>query len=291
MPSLQSARAFVAVAQHGSFGEAARLLNVTQPTVSAAVARLEADAGFALFHRERTGASLTAHGRRLLDAAVQFVASAEEFEALFTGQVPRGLTLGFMGEAASSVTGRLINIAQTRLGGRIRLRRFDFDDPTCGLASGETDLAIVWPPLSADGLNQLVVSTDRRAVAFPVYDPLAKRDEIGPDELAGRDWVVPRSSDRVWTEFRHPGSVGVPDTARLVESGSVEETLELVAVGAGSALLSESTDQHYARIGVVIVPLTGDRRCTAALAWRRSSRHPTVAEIVADVASLDLPLR
>ncbi|MCG8914325.1 hypothetical protein L6E12_00745 [Actinokineospora sp. PR83] len=44
------------------------------------------------------------------------------------------------------------------------------------------------------------------------------------------------------------------------------ETLELVAARAGCALFSESTDQHHARAGVLIVPLAGDLRCTAALA-------------------------
>jgi DNA-binding transcriptional LysR family regulator len=80
----------------------------------------------------------------------------------------------------------------------------------------------------------------------------------------------------------------VVDVATVVESRSVEETLELVAAGAGCALLSESTDQHYARTGVVIVPLAGEARCTAALAWLRADPDPTIAEIVAGVRSLDL---
>lgn len=172
----------------------------------------------------------------------------------------------------------------------MHLRRFDFDDPTCGLSRGESDLAIVWPPVSAEGVEQLVVTTDRRAVALPVSDPLATRSELGPADLGDRDWVVPRAPDAEWQRFRHPASIGVQDVRGVVESGSVEETLELVAAGAGCALVSENTDQHYARAGVLIVPLAGNPRCTTALAWRRSTTDPAVTRIVAEVRSLGLPL-
>lgn len=289
--SLQSVRAFVAVAEQGSFIEAARLLGIKQPTVSAAIARLEAHAKVQLFRRYREGVALTEHGQRVLAHATRLVAAADAFDASLTDSGRPALTLGFMGEAASSVTGQIIKIAQRRLNLPVQLRRFDFDDPTCGLESGKSDLAIVWPPLSGDHLDQVVIATDRRAVALPIHDPLAARVQVQPDELSGRDWVVPRSPDPMWTEFRHPRSIGVPAFAAIVDSGSVEETLELVAAGAGIALLSESTEQHYARVGVAIVPLAGNLRCTASLAWRNPVTDPAISEIIRDVRGLNLPHR
>ncbi|MET7878413.1 MULTISPECIES: LysR family transcriptional regulator [Micromonospora] len=288
--TLQSVRAFVAVAGQGSFGEAARLLQVSQPTVSAAVARLEAHAGTKLFQRELGGVSLTERGLRVLSRAEQLVHVADELEGILLDDEPHGLTLGFMGEAASSVTGQIVRIAQQRLGRPVELRRFDFDDPSCGLASDTTDLAIIWPPLTAEDLEQLVVTTDRRAIALPVTDPLAGREEVRPDELGDRHWVVPRSPDAAWNAFRHPQILDVTPLG-TVSSGSLEETLELVSAGAGVALLSESTEQHYARAGVVIVPLAGDLQCTAALAWKRPNERPVVADIVADIRAMKLPRR
>ncbi|MCI4066887.1 LysR family transcriptional regulator [Micromonospora sp. R77] len=288
--TLQSVRAFVAVARAGSFGEAARLLDVSQPTVSGAVARLETHAGTKLFARELGGVSLTEQGQRVLGLAERLVRAADDLAEALTPAEPDVLHLGFMGEAASSVTGQIVRMAQQRLGRPVQLRRFDFDDPSCGLASGRSDLAIVWPPLTSDDVDQVVVTTDRRAVALPVADPLAGRDEVRPDELGDRHWVVPRSPDPAWSAFRHPRAIGVVPLG-TVDSGSVEETLELVAAGAGVALFSVSTEQHYARMGVVIVPLTGDLYCTAALAWRRPIDRPVVADIVADIRAMNLPLR
>lgn len=62
-------RALVAVADTGNFSEAALQLNVTQSTISHAIASLEADLGIVLFHRGRHGAHLTPVGERIVVSA------------------------------------------------------------------------------------------------------------------------------------------------------------------------------------------------------------------------------
>ncbi|ACZ88641.1 LysR family transcriptional regulator [Streptosporangium roseum] len=279
--TLPAVRAFVAVARAGSFRGAATSLGVSQPTVSAAVKRLEAGAGRPLLIRDRDGVRLTELGGRLLAHAVAVTTAADELEALLAGDTS-GLTVGFMGEAAGTRTSRLFDGIRRASGREVRPRRFDFDDPSCGLLAGTSDLAVVWPPLSTgDALEVLVLGSDRRAVAVPAGDPLARLAEVGPADLAGRVWVVPRSPDPVWRAFRHPGSIGVGDIAGEVESRAIEETLELVAAGQGIALLSQSTDDHYARAGVVFVLLSDGCRCTTAVAWRRADTRPVIARILA----------
>jgi len=65
-PTLTQLSYFAAVADAGSFTAAARALSVSQPTVSAAIADLEAVVGARLFQRSRTGVALTIAGRDLL---------------------------------------------------------------------------------------------------------------------------------------------------------------------------------------------------------------------------------
>jgi DNA-binding transcriptional LysR family regulator len=60
------ARAFLAVATKGSFSEAARSLNVAQPTVTNHVRQIEKTYGVELFYRSGRGASLTPVGQALL---------------------------------------------------------------------------------------------------------------------------------------------------------------------------------------------------------------------------------
>ena len=285
--SLPAVRAFVAVAKAGSFRAAAAELDVSQPTVSAGVARFEKCSGAPLLQRSRDGVVLTELGQRVLVLAEQVVAAADDLEATLAGDLEQGLTIGFMGEAAASSTARIVASAQRRTGRQVNLRRFDFEDPSCGLLSGKSDLAIVWPPVSSPALRSFVVTEDRRAIVLSATDPLARKDTLAPADLAGRTWVVPRSSDPTWTAYRHPNAIGVTDVAGVLTSGAVEETLELVAAGAGLAIMSDSTGEHYARMGVVVVPLAGDIRCTAALAWRDADPRAVIGEIVADVTGAE----
>lgn len=71
---------FVAVAENESFSAAARLLKLTQPTVSRRVAALEEDLGRPLFRRDRRGTHLTKEGRKLLEPAKQMARWAAEIE-------------------------------------------------------------------------------------------------------------------------------------------------------------------------------------------------------------------
>lgn len=63
-------RVFLEVALQGSFNRAAAKLNMTQPTVSRRLMRLEKAIGARLFERDRRGPRLTQDGRRIYNDAI-----------------------------------------------------------------------------------------------------------------------------------------------------------------------------------------------------------------------------
>ena len=76
---------FVAVAEQGSFVQAARRLRVAQPALSKQIRDLEGELGVTLFERLPRGVQLTrageaflAHARVTLEAAARAVASARD---------------------------------------------------------------------------------------------------------------------------------------------------------------------------------------------------------------------
>lgn len=71
--NLSQLRAVVAVADHNNFSEAALALNLTQSTVSHAIASLEEELGVSLFVRGRRGATLTPAGTNIADYARQIL--------------------------------------------------------------------------------------------------------------------------------------------------------------------------------------------------------------------------
>ncbi len=66
---LRQLRHFLAAAETESFSHAAQRAFVTQPALSASIAKLEADLEVQLFLRSKRGVKLTAEGRRLADTA------------------------------------------------------------------------------------------------------------------------------------------------------------------------------------------------------------------------------
>ncbi|CAM5369575.1 HTH-type transcriptional activator CmpR [Streptomyces purpurascens] len=58
---------FLAIVEHGGFSKAAAALHVAQPSLSQAMANLEADLGVALFHRVGRGVVLSEAGQELLE--------------------------------------------------------------------------------------------------------------------------------------------------------------------------------------------------------------------------------
>jgi DNA-binding transcriptional LysR family regulator len=63
--TLKQVRAFLAVAQHGSFTRAAQVLHLSQPALTVQIRELERMIGFLLFERTTRSINLTASGREL----------------------------------------------------------------------------------------------------------------------------------------------------------------------------------------------------------------------------------
>ena len=93
MDRLQSMRVLVKVADTGSFAQAARLLNMSPPAVTRAVAYLEDLTGARLFLRSTRSVKLTAPGSRYVEDCRRILAEIEEAEASAGGShaTPSGL--------------------------------------------------------------------------------------------------------------------------------------------------------------------------------------------------------
>ena len=88
----------VAVADHGHFGRAAAACNVSQPTLSGQILKLEAELGLRLFDREGRGArvgdraaTVVAQARATLAAAAGVTAAADAARDPFAGELRLGV--------------------------------------------------------------------------------------------------------------------------------------------------------------------------------------------------------
>lgn len=146
--SLQHLRTFVEVHRRRSISEAARILGLTQPGVSAHVAALEASIGRALFVRHARGVRPTAAADELaarlgdgLDRAEATLAAMKARSSRMTGVAHLCGPAEFLSERVAPVLPRLLEA-----GLDLRIRMGDRERIYAMLLEGEADLAFTASP-------------------------------------------------------------------------------------------------------------------------------------------------
>ena len=115
LPDFEAWAVFAAVADTGSFTEAAKTLSLSKAKVSKAVSRLEAQLGTVLFHRTSRRLSLSAAGRGLVDHARRIrsdgeaaVEAARNEVQLLTGTVRIAVPMSFGLRAVAPLVARFM---------------------------------------------------------------------------------------------------------------------------------------------------------------------------------------
>ena len=81
-PTLRQMQYLIAIADTGKFGDAARAVNVSQPSLSAQIAEMETSLGVQLIERSRRGAMLTGAGEELVRRARKILREVEDLKAV-----------------------------------------------------------------------------------------------------------------------------------------------------------------------------------------------------------------
>ncbi|MDT0307543.1 LysR substrate-binding domain-containing protein [Streptomyces sp. DSM 44917] len=206
---LRLLRYFLALADELHFGRAAARLHMSQPPLSRAIRKLEADVGAALFERSPAGVTLTAAGTLLAGEARSLLEAAARTRAhLAALSGPATLTVGMLGDGDAPGTRRLVDAFRRRHPHvEVRIRASDLTDPTCGLTAGRCDVCLTRGPFDETGLRVRRVRTDPVGALLRVDDPLAARPHLTLAELDERRWFrFPDTTDARWTAYWNGGT-------------------------------------------------------------------------------------
>lgn len=273
---LRLLRQFVAVAEELHFHRAARRLAISQPPLTAAIRRLEAEVGAKLIERGNRTVGLTAAGGVLLGEARALLVRADRAVTLArdaaAGRIG-SVSLGYVGSAMyGRLPARVRSFRRTHPSVRLELREATTAAQLAALRGGELDVAIAIPPLGEDGgLHVEAFDADRLAIALPVAHRLAGRETVRLSDLADEQFVLwPASEgrgfhDRVVQLCAEAGFA--PDVAQ--EAHGMHGVLSLVAVETGVSIVPAS--MATVRPGeITYVPLNGDGAAFKLVACRRA---------------------
>ncbi|MCG8414557.1 MAG: LysR family transcriptional regulator, partial [Pseudomonadales bacterium] len=157
--SLKQIQYFAAVAEYGSFRQAAFRLNITQPTLSNQVAAMEKTLKIQLFERSRKGITTTPQGRELLLSARRILEEAQGFTtqaALLSGGGMGTYRLGVTPTLGPYLLPHILSPIHNRYHElKLYVREDAPSDLETGLINGQHDLILSTLPIMS---NELVVA-------------------------------------------------------------------------------------------------------------------------------------
>ncbi len=193
--SLRQLEYFKAASELGSVAAAAKALNVSQPSISTAIAKLEAQLGVQLLFRQHAqGVSPTPNGQRLLQDARSLLQHADELQrqaAVAGGEISGELRLGSFVTLAPAFLPRLMTAFRARyLDVRLSIGEGTQDDLLDGLAFGRFELALLYDvDLPEDVRVRALIETEPH-VLLPAGHPLACHDAIRLEWLRGEPMIL-----------------------------------------------------------------------------------------------------
>ncbi|MEQ9260915.1 MAG: LysR substrate-binding domain-containing protein [Roseovarius sp.] len=233
--TLRQLEVFDALFEAGSVSRAAERLNLSQPAVSVALGKLEADLGFKLFHRERAFFAPTSEALLLHDEVRQSIAGldrvarrAEDIRTGATGSV----RLATNGAMSYNFLPRVVAEFQRDYPETfVEIRVHSSRRVASWVSARQIDIGLIDAPVPAAGVDARLFNMECVCI-LRADDPLAARDVVRPQDLVGRaliaitgDHMVDRQLAAIMSEagvpLKHTASSYFYAIARnLVAAGS-----------------------------------------------------------------------
>jgi DNA-binding transcriptional LysR family regulator len=285
--TLRQLEYLVAVGEAGGVTQAAERVRVSAPSISTAIAQVEAEFGLPLFIRKHAhGLTPTAAGRAFLAQARAVIAAAEELNMIasdMSGVVRGPLAVGCLVTFAQLVLPELRRRFEHRFEA-VAVRQYELDHGEIieRLRGADIDVGITYD-LGVPG--DIVFETLAELPPFvmlPPGDPLAAAEALAPEDLVNRGMVLldlPYSGDYFLSIFSRVGLR--PRIAERTRDMSVARAM--VANGFGYAVVTARAQHDMAPDGkrLCFVPLAGLAPLRLGLALSRAAhRTATVSAFV-----------
>lgn len=259
-------RYFLAVVDHGNFSRAAERCNVSQPTLSVGIAKLERFLGSTLFLRSSQRIELTAAGSRFLLHARRIESEFNEALQAMTDIGPSAapLRIGVLRSVPGALLARAAAAMRTAdPAAQVELVEGSERELNGHVARGRVDCALTLVRRGGDRFLEEPLFEEGYALALPADHPRAAEAVIAAETLADHTMIVRRHCEMLSDTSRHFIERGVrPHFAYRATND--ERVLQLVAAGLGITVMPDC----YIRDDVTRPKLAGfDVRRTIGLVF------------------------
>lgn len=292
---LQQLTYFAAVARERHFGRAAEACNVSQPTLSYGIRRLENELGMALIRRGRTFHGLTPEGERMLEWAHRILGDAGAMQ-LDAAALRTGLTGRLRVGAIPTTLPAMTLLSGPLLGGHggveVAIYSLTSREIERGLNESSLDIGVTYlenEPLR--GVRTLPLYDERYLLLTAADGPHGGADEVGWREAADERLclLTPDMQNRriVDGAFAAAGARPRP----VVETNSISTLYAHVRAGVVGGVVAHTWLHLYpVPAGMRAVPLVRpDVRQSIGLVWPDHRAEPLLTQaLITTVRDVDL---
>lgn len=254
-------RIFLALADTGSVSAVARMMHITQPTVSMQLKEITQSVGVPLYEWVGKKIYLTDAGRLLASTARSMTQVWESFEQQVDAL--KGLSRGQLKVSVVSTAQYFMpklvgSFCKKHPGIDVSLEILNRDRVVERLAENRDDLYIMsMPPKNIDLKDEPLIANPI-VVIGSTSNPLAKRDRLSMAELKSQAFILrEKGSGTRMAADQHFQKMGFKPHVRL-ELGSNEAVKEAVAAGLGLGVISShALHGHDRENGVRILRIKG----------------------------------
>lgn len=282
--SLRTLQYIVTAADALSITDAAKHLNVSQPSISAAISQAEQQIGMEIFLRHHAkGISLTVAGRKFVNEARQLLKHAYDFNLStqsLSHELAGEITVGcFLTLATRFMPGLLADFSKRYPGINVKMEEGNQQELTQGLLAGEIEIAIAYTYALPDEIHSSPLTSLPPYIVVSENHPLAYRDKVSIYEFQYEPLILldlPLSRDYFLRLF-HSCQI---EPKIIYRSSSYELIRGLVGHGHGYTIHNAIPGTSYAYDGSRTVVLaieealpTADVTC---LTLKRHNTRPAV---------------
>jgi DNA-binding transcriptional LysR family regulator len=263
---LYQIRQFVAVAETGSFTKGASRAGVSQPAISAAVAKLEEEMGQKLLDRRQGSVVPTAAGSRLLDAAKDILLACNTIKStLRAASAPQTLRVGVLRTLPTvHVVGILQAFRQAHPDIQIELFEGPRDELEQRIVHKKLDVGLTSLDDAAASKTSVALFTEPYVLAVNQNHRFAKLRSITLDDLQNEPFILRTSCETFQDTTALLLARGIR-TRLVYRTDQDDRALGLVAAGIGVALMPAL----YKAAGVVNVSISDfNTKRTIGMRWQ-----------------------
>lgn len=233
-------RYFLAVIDSGTFTAAAAQVNVSQPTLSAGIAKLERETGAKLFRRNSQRVELTEAGARFAVHARRIEREFNLAQASIAGLAAGGtLRLGVLTTIATAELAAFA-AAAARVSPALSVELVEGNAAALSqhLARGRIDLALT-ATHGEPGAEVEALRSEAYVLALPASHPLAGEAAVPGEALAGETMIVRRNCEALSETSRYFTRRGIRPFFAL-RTANDDRALAMVAAGLGVTVIPAS---------------------------------------------------